>query len=181
MRLFEWFITSVFRPPLSPYYCYLTAIFVTKSQFSCTYYFIIMLVSVDWLTPVYIVLAGESTLNVVAVHSTLHLPYDHRMYGQNLTVQVRKYTILITFISSIVYTRWNKWKLAFVDGSTSQLSYPAIVIYLILIAQDIVVTFVIVRNSCECLLIFLWIFVFLVHTHLWPFSYWSCIDLGKRG
>ncbi|OEL25934.1 Translocon-associated protein subunit alpha [Dichanthelium oligosanthes] len=30
---------------------------------------------------------GESTLNVVAVHSTLHLPYDHRMYGQNLTVQ----------------------------------------------------------------------------------------------
>jgi len=30
---------------------------------------------------------GESTLNVVAVHSTLHLPYDHKMYGQNLTVQ----------------------------------------------------------------------------------------------
>ncbi|EER88961.1 translocon-associated protein subunit alpha [Sorghum bicolor] len=30
---------------------------------------------------------GESTLNVVAVHSTLHLPFDHRMYGQNLTVQ----------------------------------------------------------------------------------------------
>ncbi|TVU07595.1 hypothetical protein EJB05_40959 [Eragrostis curvula] len=30
---------------------------------------------------------SESTLNVVAVHSTLHLPFDHRMYGQNLTVQ----------------------------------------------------------------------------------------------
>ena len=37
----------------------------------------------------YIVFTGESTLNVVAVHSTLHLPYDHRMYGQNLTVQVK--------------------------------------------------------------------------------------------
>uniref|UniRef100_A0A0E0LFP2 Translocon-associated protein subunit alpha n=1 Tax=Oryza punctata TaxID=4537 RepID=A0A0E0LFP2_ORYPU len=30
---------------------------------------------------------GESTLNVVAIHSTLHLPFDHKMYGQNLTVQ----------------------------------------------------------------------------------------------
>lgn len=38
---------------------------------------------------------GESTLNVVAVHSTLHLPYDHKMYGQNLTVQVRKHMILL--------------------------------------------------------------------------------------
>jgi len=36
-----------------------------------------------------LVFTGESTLNVVAVHSTLHLPYDHRMYGQNLTVQVK--------------------------------------------------------------------------------------------
>nr|CAB3469012.1 unnamed protein product [Digitaria exilis] len=34
-----------------------------------------------------VVFTGESTLNVVAVHSTLHLPYDHRMYGQNLTLQ----------------------------------------------------------------------------------------------
>jgi translocon-associated protein subunit alpha len=40
------------------------------------------------LTPfAYIVFTGESTLNVVAVHSTLHLPYDHSMYGQNLTIQ----------------------------------------------------------------------------------------------
>jgi hypothetical protein len=39
------------------------------------------------------VFTGESALNVVAVHSTLHLPYDHRMYGQNLTVQVRLYAL----------------------------------------------------------------------------------------
>lgn len=50
------------------------------------HYFIVMLIPVY----AYIVFTGESTLNVVAVHSTLHLPFDHRMYGQNLTVQVRK-------------------------------------------------------------------------------------------
>uniref|UniRef100_M8B6L1 Uncharacterized protein n=1 Tax=Aegilops tauschii TaxID=37682 RepID=M8B6L1_AEGTA len=37
---------------------------------------------------------GESTLNVVAVHSTLHLPYDHKMYGQNLTVQPGAYDLV---------------------------------------------------------------------------------------
>ncbi|CAD6335377.1 unnamed protein product [Miscanthus lutarioriparius] len=37
---------------------------------------------------------GESTLNVVAVHSTLHLPFDHRMYGQNLTVQPGAYDLV---------------------------------------------------------------------------------------
>jgi translocon-associated protein subunit alpha len=45
----------------------------------------------DCITPfIFIMFTGESTLNVVAVHSTLHLPFDHRMYGQNLTVQVRE-------------------------------------------------------------------------------------------
>ncbi|PKA56525.1 Translocon-associated protein subunit alpha [Apostasia shenzhenica] len=30
---------------------------------------------------------GESTLNVIAIRATLHLPFDHRMLVQNLTVQ----------------------------------------------------------------------------------------------
>ncbi|WOK95153.1 hypothetical protein Cni_G03860 [Canna indica] len=30
---------------------------------------------------------GESNLNVVAIHASLHLPFDHHMFVQNLTVQ----------------------------------------------------------------------------------------------
>ncbi|XP_074576375.1 translocon-associated protein subunit alpha-like [Curcuma longa] len=30
---------------------------------------------------------GESILNVIAVHASLHLPFDHRMFVQNLTLQ----------------------------------------------------------------------------------------------
>ncbi|XP_072977498.1 translocon-associated protein subunit alpha-like [Typha angustifolia] len=30
---------------------------------------------------------GESTLKVIAIHASLHLPFDHHMFVQNLTVQ----------------------------------------------------------------------------------------------
>jgi hypothetical protein len=75
---------QVYRFDVWPFYG--SIVFTVYISVSCK------LLSCDYcLTPfIFIVFTGESTINVVAVHSTLHLPFDHRMYGQNLTVQVRK-------------------------------------------------------------------------------------------
>lgn len=31
---------------------------------------------------------GESTLNVIAIRASVHLPFDHKLLVQNLTAQV---------------------------------------------------------------------------------------------
>ncbi|OAY84020.1 Translocon-associated protein subunit alpha [Ananas comosus] len=42
---------------------------------------------------------GESTLKVVAIHASVHLPFDHHMFVQNLTVQPGSFDL----VGSIVY------------------------------------------------------------------------------
>lgn len=36
----------------------------------------------------WILKSGESSVNVIAVHASVHLPYDHRMLVQNISTQV---------------------------------------------------------------------------------------------
>lgn len=45
---------------------------------------------------------GDSSMNVIAIKASVHLPFDHKMLVQNLTAQVsRGISNLIAFISMI--------------------------------------------------------------------------------
>lgn len=46
------------------------------------------MISLDYLMPE----TGESNLKVIAVHASIHLPYDHNLLVQNLTTQVTEVT-----------------------------------------------------------------------------------------
>lgn len=51
----------------------------------------------------FVVKTGESTLNVIAIQATLHLPYDHRYLVQNLSTQVVAAFLLLHYF--IIFTR----------------------------------------------------------------------------
>lgn len=61
-------------------------------------------ISLDYLMPE----TGESNLKVIAVHASVHLPYDHNLLVQNLTTQVIEVTgAFLSLLALFVNKSWN--------------------------------------------------------------------------